>query len=82
MELERRGVLIAMTEDRTYFTINLPQRCRQKLDNLAQLTMRSRPQVLEVLIEQGLRRPELVGVPILPETQQQRDSEQQREDAA
>lgn len=66
-----------MTEDKTYFTINLPRRCRPKLNELAARSMRSRPQVLEVLIEQALRQPELVGVPSLPE---ERKSEQ--EDAA
>ena len=34
-----------------FFTINLPDRCRAKLDELANASMRSRPNVIEVLIE-------------------------------
>lgn len=67
---------------KTYFTVNISCRYREALAKLADVSRRPRANVLEVLIEQALRQPELVGVPGLPETQQQRDSEQQREDAA
>ncbi|HOG45759.1 MAG TPA: hypothetical protein PLJ35_15785 [Anaerolineae bacterium] len=65
-----------MAEDRTYFTINLPQRCRPKLNELAARSMRSRPQVLEALIEQALWQPELVGIPALPEDGERERSQQ------
>lgn len=53
--------------DKTYFTVNLPQRCRPKLNELAAKSMRSRPQVIEVLIEQAIRNPSLLGMPVHPE---------------
>jgi len=62
-------------KDGKYFTVTLPQRVRPGLSALAKRSVRSFPQVLEVLIEQALRQPELVGVPSLLEAQ--RDNEQQ-----
>ncbi len=68
-----------MSEDKTYFTINLPQWCRPLLDELAAQSRRSRPNVITTLLEQAIRQPSLVGIPSIPAAAQRDDH---AEDAA
>jgi hypothetical protein len=52
---------------KTHFNVALPRRCQAKLDALVAATRRSRPNVIEILIERATVR----DLMVIPETQEE-----------